>query len=339
MPPPIGSAPLKPIVVPKPVTSLPPVATARPVVVPPLDKFEAKPLTPAQKLEQVEKDLTPTFTVKVDGKDVTTSVPAPFRMNGGNGQPTPEKAQTLMTTAIQKGKAWPKSKADQAALSTAINRNAYGRATPAQLKLVTQKLIEAGALKPYLDDVKTGKGGAALGPDDLKVAIRRMQWDHGVGVDCNGVCQIGANAVNGKPPTEKWGDALIPTGKNGASLNPKFKKIDVQEAKPGDIVVLDDVTGDVGHNVIITDAKTVLADDAKKLNGAPRPTGPLKQMTVLSSWGADGNKDDTSGGLNKQTWVYDQGSKKWGTLNGNKVEWSKQDGPYEHKFVGVYRAK
>ncbi len=303
------------------------------------DAYDPKPLTTQEKLDKVEKDLTPSFTVKVDGKDVTTSVPAPFRMNGGDSQPTPEQAMDLMTRAIEGGKAWPKGKAEQAALRGAILRNAYGRPTPAQLKLVTDKLIEAGALKPYLDDIKVGKGGAALGPDDLKVAIRRMQWDHGVGIDCNGACQVGANAVNGKPPTEKWGDALIQTGAGGRSLNPRFTKVDVLDGKPGDIIKLDDVHGDVGHNVIITDAKTVSTADAAKLSGTPKPTGPLKQVTVLSSWGASGNKDEVTSGLNKQTWVFDQSTKKWGTLVGNNVVWSKEDGPYGHKFVGVYRSK
>ena len=34
---------------------------------------------------------------------------------------------------------------------------------------------------------------------------------------------------------------------------------------------------------------------------------------------------------------YDEATKRWGTLDGNRVDWSNQSGPYNHKWVGVYR--
>lgn len=339
MPPPrVDGSPV--VVAPKPPPPPPPapvvVADAGKPAPVRADAFDAPKADPTKaKLDQVEKDLTPTYTVKVDGKDVSADVPTPFRMNGGINQPTPEEASKKMTDTLQKGKVWPKDPKAAKELQQAILQNAYGRATPKQIQLVTNKLIDAGALKPYLDKVKADNGGK-VDAQGLKTAIRRMQWENGVGSDCNGVCRIAYSSVNGKPASAKWGDALIPTGANGKSLNPNFKKVDVTAAKPGDMIKLDDVTGDVGHNVVITDAKTVSAADAGKLSGSPKPTGPLKQVTVMSSWGAGGDEDNPAGGLNKQTWVYDEGSKKWGELKGNNVEWSKTDGPYGHKFVGVY---
>ena len=327
-----------PVVVPRqPAPPPPKPPAAKPTVKSP-DAFEAAPVDPQTKLDEVEKSLSPTFTVQVDGKPVTADVPAPFRMNGGDGQPTPEKAMQLMTDAIKNGGAWPKNPAEQKALQQAILRNAYGRPTPEGLKLVTDKLIQAGALKPYLDQVKSENGGV-VGPKELTTAIRRMQWDHGVGADCNGVCQIAYTELNGKAPTQKWGDALIATNSKGESLNPNFKRVSVSDAKPGDVIKLDDLHGDVGHNVTVTDSMTISADDAKLLSAFPKATGPLKAVTVYSSWGAGGDKDDPSGGVRKETWVFDEGRKKWGTIEGTHVKWSASDGPYEHKFVGVYRAK
>jgi len=334
MAPPIAPTSTRPIPTPK----LPPAPQQ------PKPAVQAKPAgdvfvsDPKAQLSKVEKDLTPTYTVKVDGKDVSADVPLPFRINGGMNQVTPEKAMALQTKAIQKGGAWPKDPKESKALMQAIGRNAYGRPTPAQVKLVTDKLIKAGALEPYLAQVKAESGGKVDG-DGLKTAIRRMQWDYGVGADCNGVCQIAYKELNGKAPTKNPGDALIHTGKNGVSLNPNFKKVDFSDAKPGDVIKLDDVGDDFGHNVVVTDSKTVSKADAAKLTGSPAPAGPLKQVTVLSSWGAGGDPDSAKGGLRKETWVYDEGSKKWGTLDGNNVKWSKTDGPYDHKFVGVYRAK
>ncbi len=306
---------------------------------PPADGFDVASGNDVKaKLDKVEKDLTPTFTVKVDGKDVSADVPTPFRMSGGWGQPTPEAAQSATTAMIKKGKAWPKDPAQAKALQTAILRNVYGRPSPAQVKLVTNKLIDSGALQPYLDQVKSENGGK-VGPDQLKTAIRRMQWDYGVGADCNGVCRVAYQEMKGKGPTQKWGDALIDVDSKGNSRNPNFKKVDITAAKPGDMIKLDDVTGDVGHNVTITDARAISQADAQKLKGSPTPTGPMRAVTVLSSWGAGGDKDNAMGGLRKETWVYDEGSKKWGTLTGDQVAWSQTDGPYGHKFVGVYHPK
>ena len=338
-PPRVGTSPV--VVAPPPLPMAPPMSADTPpppkVVPPKVDGFDAKPVDPTeQKLDQVEKELTPTYTVKVDGTDVSADVPAAFRMNGGNNQPTPEAAQTKMTDTLQKTKQWPKDAAKQKELKQAILQNAYGRATPDQIKLVTDKLIAGGSLKPYLDKVKQENGGK-IGPAELKTAIRRMQWDYGVGADCNGVCRVSYRQVNGKQASAKWGDDLIPVDGKGRSENPNFKKVDVGGAKPGDVIKLDDVTGDVGHYVTVTNAKTISAADAKKLSASPAPGGPLKQVTVLSSWGADGNPDDTTSGVNKQTWVYDDAQKKWGTLEGNTIAWSNTDGPYEHKMVGVYR--
>ncbi|MFT3711652.1 MAG: hypothetical protein QM817_28780 [Archangium sp.] len=348
MPPPIGT---RPPVVTTPRTAPPPpppvstpTTTAQPAQSKPAvaDAFQVgttKADAIKGKLDKVEADLAPKYTVKVDGKDVSVNSPTPFRMNGGDQQPTPEEAAKKMTKTLQKAGQWPKNAAAAKELDQAIVRNAYGRASPKQIELVTNKLIDSGALQPYLDELK--KGGATIGPKELGVAIRRMQWDNGVGTDCNGVCRIAYQEINGKPPTPDWGGELIKTDRNGNSLNPNLKKVSVDDAKPGDLIKLDDLHGDVGHNVVVTDAKTISAADVKKdgYTGSPAPVGPLKAVTVLSSFGAGGNKDNTDSGLHKETWVFDKGSNKWGTLNGKNVEWSSSPGPYEHKFVGVYRAK
>jgi cell wall-associated NlpC family hydrolase len=345
MPPPIrrtDTAPIpvsKPPAAPPPSTPAPNAARPKPAAVDMFDSGRMQADTVKDKLDKVEKELAPKYTVKVDGKDVSVEVPTPFRMNGGDKQPSPEDASKKMAKQLQKGGQWPKNGAAAKELDQAITRNAYGRASPKQIELVTNKLIDSGALKPYLDELKAG--GATIGPNELKTAIRRMQWDYGVGTDCNGVCRIAYQEINGKPPTPQWGGELIKTDGKGNSLNPNLKRVSVDEAKPGDLIKLDDVTGDVGHNVVITDTKSISAADVAKdkYTGTPAPVGPLKTMTVLSSFGAGGDKDNVDSGLHKETWVYDAGRKQWGTLVGKDVQWSSTAGPYEHKFVGIYRAK
>ncbi len=299
------------------------------------DGFDTDPSDTQKKLADVERRLSPAYTVEVDGKPVTVNVPAHFRMVGGYGC-KPEDATKKMTEAIRSGGAWPKSATESLALKDAITRNAYGRATPEQVKLVTEHLIKSGALNPYLDKVKAENGGSA-GPEQVQLAIRRMQWDHGVGIDCNGAVQIAYQAVNGKSATRHWGDALIQTDKTGKSLNPRFKQVGLDGVQPGDVIKLADPAGGVGHNVVVTNVRRLSSEDAQTLEGEPKPTGPLKAVTVFSSWGAGGNPDNSRGGVRKETWVYDEATKKWGTLNGNKVEWSTENGPYDHKWVGAYR--
>jgi hypothetical protein len=289
---------------------------------------------------QLLKDLTPRYTVNVDGKDVSVNSQMPFRMNGGDKQITPEQAIDKMTDKVKTSGQWPADPAQQQAMKTMIARNAYGRPTAQMIKDMTDTLTKGGALQPYLDQLKQDRHGSPLDPKGLQTAIRRMQWDYGIGADCNGFCQMAYQATNGKPPTASWADALITVDKTTKeSLNPNFKKVGLDQAKVGDVMKLDPIEGKTGHNVIVTDTRTLDGAALSKVSATPAPSGPLKAFSVISSFGANGDPDSLRGGTRRETWVYDQAANKWGTLTGNKVSWSAVDGPYGHKFVGIYHGQ
>jgi hypothetical protein len=190
---------------------------------------------------------------------------------------------------------------------------------------VTQHLIDAGALEGYMSDT-----------DDPALGIRRMQWDLGVGTDCNGVVRAAFQELHrGKQP----GDT--PLGGGLYEEAPHWAKIEPEEARPGDIIKLADTGEDVGHNVMVENVVHVEDPSARRITGDPEPTGPLTITTVTSSWGAGGNPDYDGGGVRSEDWAYDQGTGKWGTFDegSSSIRWSSTDGPYEHLMTGVFRSR
>ncbi|MEA2748125.1 MAG: hypothetical protein QOI41_2268, partial [Myxococcales bacterium] len=183
-----------------------------------------------------------------------------------------------------------------------------GQCRPQDLVKITQALIDDGRLP--------------AGPGDLAMRIRRMQWDHGIGVDCAGYSKQALAAVSTRAPkmyaagSESFRD--VDGGRDGS-----FAKVSLANARPGDLITLDaSEPGGWGHNVVVYSHAT--ADTAKKamLCGTTRNAdlvdflsspGPHHVFEVDSSWGA-GIEGAECGGYRRDTWLYDASTKTWGSF-------------------------
>lgn len=204
-----------------------------------------------------------------------------------------------------------------------------GRPTPEQLVQVTQALIDAGKLPPNP-------------PGAVALRIRQMQWRYGIGVDCAGYAEQAARAARGeRPAPPSTGDAF-----SGMRSDPHFEKIAIGDIRTGDVIHLDPAPGErVGHNVVVYDHE--LVDDAtrRRLTSVDPAAatflsgpGPFHAIEVDSSWGADDGND--YGGFRRDTWVYDEGTKRWGSFDpADGTLRVSELGPASDRWVGAFRRK
>jgi hypothetical protein len=221
-----------------------------------------------------------------------------------------------------------------------------GQGRPQDLVKITQALIDDGRLP--------------IGPGDVATRIRRMQWDHGIGVDCAGYSKQALAACSAHPPkmhgagAESFRD--VDGGRDGT-----FARVSLEKARPGDLVTLDSAeAGGWGHNVVVY--SHVTADAAKKavLCGLARdPASPRQEAVQLalaeflsspgphhvfevdSSWGA-GTDGADCGGYRRDTWLYDASTKTWGSFEPGvqpPIFVTSETGPADDVFHGAYRVR
>ncbi len=263
----------------------------------------------------------------VGGKQV--HVPAGFRMEGGMNQTHAATYQAKISKVL------PRDVYRKIALDVGVVVS--GKGTPAQIRRVTQALIDSPAFKPY----------AALPPQQ---AVRHMAWQYGVGVDCSGYVHnafLYARGTSGKPaPASRY--ALGSAGTSGLQQPPAaiFRKVPPGEARPGDVIKLSQGPDGTGHKVIVVANDTLAAGDPGRdqIVTALRsePGARIHIISVDSSWGAGGKPDN--GGVKQQMWAYDEGSRRWASVyqlsSGHFAAFaSPKAGPYDHVLDGVYRPR
>ena len=211
-----------------------------------------------------------------------------------------------------------------------------GQGRPQDLVKITQALIDDGRLP--------------AGPGDLATRIRRMQWDHGIGVDCAGYSKQALAACSARPPkmhasgSESFRD--VDGGREGT-----FARVSLEKARPGDLVTLDSSElGGWGHNVVVYSHVTADAAQKALLCGRMRDAaladflssaGPHHVFEVDSSWGA-GIEGAECGGYRRDTWLYDAATKTWGSFEPGVTPPSfvtSAVGPADDVFHGAYRVR
>jgi hypothetical protein len=260
------------------------------------------------------------YTVNTpSGEQVTVKVAPQFHMVGGCNDVSGAKLNAALGPALS------------AKLAHEIDRARAGRGTPEDVTKITAGLIARGHLPPV--DAKSA-------PE----AIQALQWKYGIGVDCAGYTQRAFLAIRGKGSSETERTAMglkaRATDENFASLptNPKFKKVDVASARPGDIMTLRPPPSEnVGHVVLVRSNTLVPTTDAKAMGLTGK--GPHRALVVDSSWGA--GELGKGGGVLRRTWIYDEGDKKWSSWDpaSKKLTPSNNTGPYDHPLDGIYRPK
>ncbi|GMV13694.1 MAG: hypothetical protein HS104_34835 [Polyangiaceae bacterium] len=257
----------------------------------------------------------------------TVSVAPHFRMTGGYG-PSREVALRRIEHALGPD--------DFRKLAFVAGRVTSGKGTPNEVRTLTQALIDRGAAGAFV----TGSEEAA---------IRKMMWEHGIGMDCSGYVfqaflSVRANAA---------GTPASPSTYSVGSLerhqlpSPGLRRVLPSEARAGDLFIL---SGNPGHKTIVHSNREVVTTD-RKLNVSGRvipetflragfPDGypaTLRVFEVDSSWGA-GEAGHPEAGVKRELWVQNQANGLWGYWN-NDGAFRVSAGPYDHAIDGVYRGK
>jgi hypothetical protein len=274
---------------------------------------------------------------KVGGVEV--SVAPFFRISKGDAETVPFKNKVFAAT----GRGTP-------AFNQAVHNCAYGRCTAAELQMVTQALIDKGKLADVrarydaMSDAEfRGRHGSVSRPLSDENAIKLLQWDYGLGMDCAGYVQLAFLDVHGGS-RQAWGFDQRIGWEDLSDLkgNPAFDRTTTPvNAVPGDLIVLaPPMRGDVGHTVLVRERAELSADEARGLTGLygfAASGDKVQRLEVHGSWGADsGNLD--KGGLQTRVFLYNETSGKWADVQGGAVG-PPADGPYAHELEGIYHPK
>jgi hypothetical protein len=206
-----------------------------------------------------------------------------------------------------------------------------GQGTRWALVKVTHALIDAGRLPP--------------GPGDVATRIRKMQWDHGIGVDCAGYSKQALAACSARVP-KMYAPGMESFRDLDRTRAGSFAKQAIENARPGDLITLDGPAGGWGHNVVVY--SHVIADSAQQARlGASDPSvraflsspGPHHVIEVDSSWGA-GPTGAEEGGYRRDTWLYDEATRTWGSFEPRTRQLVQSTrGPANDDYHGTYRPR
>jgi len=271
-----------------------------------------------------------------------SSMRGPYVVAGRRVEVTPHFRSLLDSSRVPQEKALgeiKKALGSQAFAPIALSarRATSSRGSAKDVRIVTQALIDAGALEKY------------SGADPAR-AIRRLMWDLGIGLDCRGyVAQAflysrgkAGTAANGAPyGLSNPGHFVFPTA--------AMKKVDVAQARAGDIIRLAPVDGR-DHNVIVRSIRTLRLGGDGDVRIAGRsvplaflkggwPTGSVPSVRVLevdSAWG--GGLTGDRGGVQRRIWLHNERSGQWAHWD-QSGEIAFGRGPYGHELMGIYRPK
>ncbi|MGH7296012.1 MAG: hypothetical protein ACRELB_13810, partial [Polyangiaceae bacterium] len=248
-------------------------------------------------LDAFREAATPTYHVPGEGD---FKVAAAFRMPGCGDERIVKHHQDTDLKAIA---------ASQGVVPSRLH---FGRATPDQVRRVTQALIDAGKLPAPSADYPTAPA-----------RIRKMMFDYGIGFDCAGYAQQAFLSARGLTRAQA-GLASEPVGESLSKLRAPFERVAPDTARPGDVVVLDPpTTSTAGHRAVVFDSRSLSADAVGLLrsrSGAALVVGRVSVLTLDSSWGAGGNP--SVGGVGRHSFYYDADSKKWASADGGPVVFS-----------------
>ncbi|MFN8611492.1 MAG: hypothetical protein U0931_28355 [Vulcanimicrobiota bacterium] len=279
----------------------------------------------------------------------TVKVFPQFQMEGGLSDPSGKETPKGRINTLDKVSSAIPGMKQNPALRAAASAAGMGRATPEQMKMVTQALIDAGQLPPASGEHTSDSA-----------RVRKLQWDFGLGSDCAGyVAQAASRAAGrdlGLGGVNRNGDSLQ------ESLSPEqFTRVAQQPGKPlraraGDIIRLTDPSpGEAGRWVSVYDHTTMNPEKTARLHDAGNefwkgsPTNAeVHVYTLDSSWGAGGDWNwrggqHEVGGVDRRKWVYNAANDRWGSYDDRAknptIEYS-EIGPYNHlPDVKVYRPK
>jgi hypothetical protein len=218
-----------------------------------------------------------------------------------------------------------------------------GRGTPAEIRLLTQGLIDAG----YLSRDRS---------QPIEMRIRQLMFDHRITADCAGYVQQAylyaakttRAAVGFKDALDEDLSMLAP---------PAFRRVGPDLLRPGDILSLEAPPAvptptnprpvrDHGHRLIVYSASRPSGDEISALKSKHRDISGidafadspgLLKVALDSSYGSGG--DALRGGVARLECYYDTQSKKWFPDWADEHSPERLDGSHlmGHPVIGVFR--
>jgi hypothetical protein len=212
-----------------------------------------------------------------------------------------------------------------------LDRIHVGRGTPDEIHRVTQALID----------------GQPPGKVCTSQDVRKLMFDHMIGLDCAGYTQQAYLSATGKTAKQAGFIALVNESLSGLSGR-GFARIDpLSKARPGDLLVFGvwpEVKNGVGHRAVVYDQRLATASDMQMLlstgNGqAFAVGGPIRVVEMDSSYGSGGDPDH--GGVQRQTWLYNETTGAWAHQEiKDGAPWvTRCRALYDHPLEGIYRSR
>jgi hypothetical protein len=227
-----------------------------------------------------------------------------------------------------------------------------GRPNARDLVRVTQALIDAGELRVPSNATD----------EQIAVAIKKMQWEWGIGVDCTNYVLPAALRLAGK--AESSVHFVVLSGKEkkpvtlpcagcdyfqSAESNPHLERVKIADARTGDVLCLDDPKRGAGHRALVYSHDVLDASKTAALASKYGPDlaafatpGPVHMIEVDSSWGA-GEEGGTYGGTRRDTLFFNETTGQWAQLNARVEAPDKpffevtKVGPSDERLHGIYR--
>jgi cell wall-associated NlpC family hydrolase len=271
-----------------------------------------------QRLEEFQHKMGGPYTL--GGREVF--VAPPFRMIGGDGQLEPGQYVQRLARAL--------GPEGYRKIARDVGDVVVGKGSPEALKRVTQALIDSPAFARYRTQPP-------------EAGIRRMMWDHGLGMDCSGYVHHAFLASRNAPASRYGLNTAVQSGiqRPPAAL---FRNVSPRDARPGDVMRLGPPNNQ--HKVIVVDRRELQpSDELHARIGAELGSAPGARLLVFevdSSWGAGGKPEN--GGVGRRVWAYDDGTKRWASLiPADRGAWhvfaSNASGPYDHTLLGIHRPR
>jgi hypothetical protein len=217
-------------------------------------------------------------------------------------------------------------------------RAVRSRGYPEDVQVVTQALIDAGALDKY----------PGLPPQQ---AIRRLMWDLKLGFDCRGYVARALLYSRGTGIKEaslaRYADKDIGNVEFPTTM---MRRVSVAQAKPGDVIHLKPPKDERDHNVIVRSNSLVrfpgvghlevrgrTVPEAFVRDGWPAGSNPsVRVLEVDSSWGGGPRGD--FGGVERRAWLHNEKSDLWAYWEPDGT-FRITPGPYDHELDGVFRPR
>jgi cell wall-associated NlpC family hydrolase len=189
-----------------------------------------------------------------------------------------------------------------------LDRLTAGRATPDEVRTMTQALINAQPATMTLINTSA----KVWQPLD----VRKIMHSHAIGFDCAGYVQQAYLQATGRTRDQLGWKTLENEGLLNLSGNGFRKFASMADLRPGDIIAFNATDANQpGHRTIVFDQRVATADDQSSLlqaaGGASfAGAGTLRVLWMDSSYGSNGWY--YRGGVQRQQWFYN--GSQWGHL-------------------------